>query len=157
MSKPSRMYPLPKINDLFDQLEGAFVFSKIDLRSGYFQMKVRETDESGLPSAVVAREEAVRRALRLAFDAARRSLRMHDTASSPTLAPSSPQWRRLGASMTVHHWSGLFLARPQALQRRSWTAKSTAWSFSSATPWRTSWRRQRRGPVAGGARHSLFF
>ena len=37
-------YPLPKINDLFDQLEGASVFSKIDLRSGYFQMKVRELD-----------------------------------------------------------------------------------------------------------------
>jgi hypothetical protein len=29
-------YPLPRINDLFDQFEGASVFSKIDLRSGYF-------------------------------------------------------------------------------------------------------------------------
>jgi hypothetical protein len=28
-------YPLPKINDLFDQLKDAKVFSKIDLRSGY--------------------------------------------------------------------------------------------------------------------------
>ena len=37
-------YPLPKISELFDQLEGAVVFSKIDLRSGYFQMKVRELD-----------------------------------------------------------------------------------------------------------------
>ena len=36
--------PLPRINDLFDQLEGASVFSKIDLRSGYFQLKVREHD-----------------------------------------------------------------------------------------------------------------
>jgi hypothetical protein len=35
-------YPLPRINDLFDQLEGASVFSKIDLRSGYFQLKIRE-------------------------------------------------------------------------------------------------------------------
>jgi hypothetical protein len=35
-------YPLPRINDLFDQLEGASVFFKIDLRSGYFQLKIRE-------------------------------------------------------------------------------------------------------------------
>jgi hypothetical protein len=33
-------YPLPRINDLFDQLRGACVFSKIDLRSGYHQMKI---------------------------------------------------------------------------------------------------------------------
>ena len=31
-------YPLPKIEDLFDQLNGARVFSKIDLRSGYYQL-----------------------------------------------------------------------------------------------------------------------
>src|SRR4051812_21714656 len=37
-------YPFPMINDLFDQLEGARVFSKIDLRSGYFQLKIREQD-----------------------------------------------------------------------------------------------------------------
>jgi hypothetical protein len=34
-------YPLPKIEDLFDQLNGAKVFSKIDLRTGYHQLKVR--------------------------------------------------------------------------------------------------------------------
>src|SRR3954466_9172953 len=37
-------YPFPRINDLFDQLEVACVFSKIDLRSGYFQLKIREHD-----------------------------------------------------------------------------------------------------------------
>jgi hypothetical protein len=37
-------YPLPKIEDLFDQLNGAKVFSKIDLRIGYHQLKVRESD-----------------------------------------------------------------------------------------------------------------
>ncbi|KAL5760554.1 hypothetical protein ACOSQ2_019392 [Xanthoceras sorbifolium] len=37
-------YPLPKIDDLFDQLQGARVFSKIDLRSGYHQLKIREED-----------------------------------------------------------------------------------------------------------------
>ena len=37
-------YPLPRIDDLFDQLQGAKVFSKIDLRSGYHQLKVRKED-----------------------------------------------------------------------------------------------------------------
>jgi hypothetical protein len=37
-------YPLPKIEDLFDQLTGARVFSKIDLRTGYHQLKIRATD-----------------------------------------------------------------------------------------------------------------
>ncbi|KAL4379662.1 hypothetical protein GQ457_02G023920 [Hibiscus cannabinus] len=37
-------YPLPHIDDLFDQLRGASVFSKRDLRSGYYQLKVREQD-----------------------------------------------------------------------------------------------------------------
>ncbi|WVZ64299.1 hypothetical protein U9M48_013839 [Paspalum notatum var. saurae] len=37
-------YPLPRIDDLFDQLQGACVFSKIDLRSGYHQLKVRPSD-----------------------------------------------------------------------------------------------------------------
>ena len=37
-------YPLPRIDDLFDQLQGAQCFSKIDLRSGYHQLKIRDTD-----------------------------------------------------------------------------------------------------------------
>jgi hypothetical protein len=37
-------YPLLRIDDLFDQLRGACVFSKIDLRSGYHQLKIRECD-----------------------------------------------------------------------------------------------------------------
>ena len=37
-------YPLPHIHDLFDQLAGSKVFSKIDLRSGYHQLKIKEED-----------------------------------------------------------------------------------------------------------------
>ncbi|GJV62267.1 putative reverse transcriptase domain-containing protein [Tanacetum coccineum] len=37
-------YPLPRIDDLFDQLQGSSVYSKIDLRSGYHQLRVRERD-----------------------------------------------------------------------------------------------------------------
>jgi hypothetical protein len=37
-------YPLPRIDDLFDQLNGARVFSKIDLRTGYHQLKIRKED-----------------------------------------------------------------------------------------------------------------
>nr|GFB31487.1 putative reverse transcriptase domain-containing protein [Tanacetum cinerariifolium] len=37
-------YPLPRINDLFDQLQGSRVYSKIDLRSGYHQLRVWEED-----------------------------------------------------------------------------------------------------------------
>jgi hypothetical protein len=38
-------YPLPRIDDLFDRLLGAKVFSRIDLRSGYYQIKIAEGDE----------------------------------------------------------------------------------------------------------------
>ncbi|GJR81841.1 hypothetical protein Tco_0276830 [Tanacetum coccineum] len=37
-------YPLPRIDDLFDQLQGLSVYSKIDLRLGYHQLRVREED-----------------------------------------------------------------------------------------------------------------
>jgi hypothetical protein len=37
-------YPLPRIDDLFYQLRGTCVFSKIELRSGYHQLKIRECD-----------------------------------------------------------------------------------------------------------------
>jgi hypothetical protein len=37
-------YPLPRIDDLFDQLQGARVFSKIDLQSRYHQVRIKEGD-----------------------------------------------------------------------------------------------------------------
>ncbi len=38
-------YPLPRINDLFDRLSRAKVFNRIDLRSGYYQIRIAEGDE----------------------------------------------------------------------------------------------------------------
>ncbi|KAK6229056.1 hypothetical protein SCA6_018007 [Theobroma cacao] len=37
-------YPLPRIDDIFDQLQGATVFSRVDLRSGYHQLRIKEQD-----------------------------------------------------------------------------------------------------------------
>lgn len=37
-------YPLPRIDDLFDQIKGATVFSKIDLKLGYHQLRIKEAD-----------------------------------------------------------------------------------------------------------------
>ena len=37
-------YPLPRIDDLFDKLQGKTVFSKIDLRSGYHQLRIKDED-----------------------------------------------------------------------------------------------------------------
>ncbi|GJT86365.1 putative reverse transcriptase domain-containing protein [Tanacetum coccineum] len=37
-------YPLPRIDDLFDQLQGSSTYSKIDLRLGYHQLRVRDED-----------------------------------------------------------------------------------------------------------------
>ncbi|GKF34604.1 putative reverse transcriptase domain-containing protein [Tanacetum coccineum] len=42
-------YPLSRIDDLFDQLQGSSIYSKIDLRSGYHQLRVREQD---IPNSV---------------------------------------------------------------------------------------------------------
>jgi hypothetical protein len=44
-------YPLSRIEDLFDQMRGARVFSKIDLRSGYHQVKIRPSDISKTDSS----------------------------------------------------------------------------------------------------------
>ena len=37
-------YPLPRIDDLFDRLKGANIFLKIDLRSGYHQLRIKDVD-----------------------------------------------------------------------------------------------------------------
>ena len=37
-------YPLPRIDDLFDQLKGTSIFSKVDLRSGYHQLRIKDAD-----------------------------------------------------------------------------------------------------------------
>jgi hypothetical protein len=39
-----KKYPLPRINDMFDQVGGAKIFSKLDLRSGYHQVRIKDQD-----------------------------------------------------------------------------------------------------------------
>nr|GEX28695.1 putative reverse transcriptase domain-containing protein [Tanacetum cinerariifolium] len=42
--KVKNRYPLPRIDDLFDQLQGSSIYSRIDLRTGYHQLRIREED-----------------------------------------------------------------------------------------------------------------
>ncbi|KAA3461699.1 RNA-directed DNA polymerase-like protein [Gossypium australe] len=42
--KIKNKYPLPRIDDLFDHLKGATIFSKIDFRSGYYQLRVKDSN-----------------------------------------------------------------------------------------------------------------
>ena len=37
-------YPLPRIDDIFDQVRGATIFSKIDLRTSYNQLRIKDED-----------------------------------------------------------------------------------------------------------------
>jgi hypothetical protein len=52
-------YPLPRIDDLFDQLEGARIFSKIDFRSGYHQVRKARKDQLSKIQGMIKRKSIV--------------------------------------------------------------------------------------------------
>jgi hypothetical protein len=58
-------YPLPRIEDLFDKLRGASVFSKIDLRSGYYQLRIRPSD---IPKTTFITEYGLYEFMVMSFD-----------------------------------------------------------------------------------------
>ncbi|GJW03892.1 hypothetical protein Tco_1562748 [Tanacetum coccineum] len=70
-------YPLSRIDDLFDQLQGSRVYSKIDLRSGYHQLRVREED---IPKTGLMRLDELYKFYDGTLSSVRRVL--HDIASS---------------------------------------------------------------------------
>ena len=53
------MYPLPRIDDLFDQLKGSSCFLKIDLRSGDHQLRIKEGDIATMALGHIVSESGV--------------------------------------------------------------------------------------------------
>ncbi|KAK1666722.1 hypothetical protein QYE76_054881 [Lolium multiflorum] len=118
-------YPLPRIQDLFDQVQGAGVFSKIDLRSGYHQIKIKKEDVP--KTAFVSRQFLYGSKCELYTD--HKSLKYFFTQKE--LNMRQKRWLELikDYELTINYTPGKANVVADALSRKSTENQPTEWEI----------------------------
>ncbi|GJY03818.1 putative reverse transcriptase domain-containing protein [Tanacetum coccineum] len=95
-------YPLPRIDDLFDQLQGSSVYSKIDLRFGYHQLRVHDED---IPKTAFRIRYGHYRDIQVQFPA--HVIDREDIYMDPTKIESIRDWASPKTRTEIHQFLGL--------------------------------------------------